>query len=120
MASKKELADYIIDEMFEADTDHNGTLTKEEIKAYLDATKSKGDKDIPDEEINDFIAAVDQNGDNKISRKELTQMIYVYYGVHWLTTLSSYKYVNFLSFGHLYRGRPHSRIRKSLFVNHRF
>ncbi len=81
MTDKKELADYIISSMFEADTDNNGFLTKQEIKTYLQNTKEKGDKDVPDSEIEEFIDAVDKNGDNKISKAELTLILYSFYGV---------------------------------------
>ena len=37
--SKKSLADYTIESLFEADTDNSGSLSKEEIKKYFIATR---------------------------------------------------------------------------------
>lgn len=79
--SKKSLADYTIESLFEADTDNSGSLSKEEIKKYFIATRQPGEKEISDTDVDAFIESVDLNNDQKITRSELTQMIYAYYGV---------------------------------------
>lgn len=69
--SKAEV-DGLIEEMFKADADNNGVLSKSEIKNYLE----KNHGSVSDADLQQFIDGIDQNEDNMISRVEVTKRLY--------------------------------------------
>ena len=71
-------ADALIEEMFQADTDNSGSLSKEEIKAYM---KAKQHSEITDADVDSFMQQIDENQDDQISRVEVTKCIYGVFGV---------------------------------------
>ena len=57
--SKKNLADFTIESLFEGDVDNNGKLSKHEIKKYFEKTKQAGEKEVTQADVDAFMASVD-------------------------------------------------------------